>query len=64
VSYGINSKKDLNQNIPFIIFGVVTIISVPCLYFLIRMIPDEPVMVDDVGETEGVEGDRAVKAAV
>ncbi|KAH7118350.1 major facilitator superfamily transporter [Dactylonectria macrodidyma] len=57
VSYAINSKSTADPRIPFYVNAALLAISVPCMVFLIRMVPEEPASTDiDAGEVviEGV----------
>lgn len=57
VAYGINSNSSSDPRIPFYVNCAVLILAIPCMTFLIRLIPEKPSNVDlDTGQTEVIEG--------
>jgi hypothetical protein len=57
VSYAINSRSTADPRIPFYVNAILLAISIPCMVFLIRLVPEKPAGTDiDAGEVaiEGV----------
>ncbi|KAI9638008.1 major facilitator superfamily transporter [Dioszegia hungarica] len=53
VSYGINANS-ANKNVPMWINIGVFVAALPCLFFLIRLVPEQPKEHDDVVEADGI----------
>ncbi|GKT50576.1 uncharacterized protein ColSpa_10757 [Colletotrichum spaethianum] len=57
VSYALNSTSGADPRIPFYINAAVLAITIPCMVFLIRMVPEAPATTDiDAGEVDVIEG--------
>jgi hypothetical protein len=57
VSFALNSKTGADPRIPFYINAAILVITLPCMVFLIRLVPDTPASIDiDAGEAELSEG--------
>ncbi|KAF6797012.1 major facilitator superfamily transporter [Colletotrichum sojae] len=56
VSYALNSQAGFDHRIPFYINAALMVVSVPCMMFLIRLIPETPASTDiDAGDLAGLE---------
>lgn len=57
VSYAINSTSGANPIIPFCVNGAIFIIALPCMVFLIQMVPETPDSTDVyAGDAMVIEG--------
>ncbi|GKT63884.1 membrane protein [Colletotrichum tofieldiae] len=57
VSYAINSTTGADPRIPFYVNAAILVITIPCMVFLIRLVPDAPATTDiDAGEVGVIEG--------
>lgn len=56
VSYALNSQAGFDHRIPFYINAALMVVSIPCMVFLIRLIPEAPASIDvDAGDLAGLE---------
>lgn len=46
VSYALNSKTGADPRIPFYINAAILVVTVPCMVFLIRLVPEVPATTD------------------
>ncbi|KZL80102.1 major facilitator superfamily transporter [Colletotrichum incanum] len=57
VSYAINSTTGADPRIPFYVNAALLVVTIPCMVFLIRLVPDAPATTDiDAGEVAVIEG--------
>ncbi|KAK2030393.1 major facilitator superfamily transporter [Colletotrichum zoysiae] len=57
VSYAINSTSGADPRIPFYVNAALLVLSVPCMVFLIRLVPETPAATDvDAGDLSAVDG--------
>ncbi|EFQ30384.1 major facilitator superfamily transporter [Colletotrichum graminicola] len=57
VSYAINSTSGADPRIPFYINAALLVLSVPCMVFLIRLVPEAPASTDvDAGDLAAIDG--------
>ncbi|KAJ0159026.1 hypothetical protein CTA2_10455 [Colletotrichum tanaceti] len=46
VSYALNSKTGADPRIPFYVNAAILVVTVPCMVFLIRLVPEVPATTD------------------
>lgn len=63
VSYAINSNYGSDPRIPFYVNCAVLVLAIPCMVFLIRMVPEQPATIDiDAVKISDNDGDKMVQA--